>query len=165
MRIELTADLAAPREAVWASIARPGSWTGLIHGLTRFDHAGGPAAGLGARYRMRMRVGSADVGGLIEMVEWDEGGEIAWTSVLGIGQRGRWRLRDAGPGATRVTLRFAYQSPGLLGWVADRVAAPVVRRNLDAGLDELRRRAAKEAARPRRRRRRPAAHTTTTTTR
>jgi uncharacterized membrane protein len=141
MRIELTAQVAAPRDAVWANVCELAAWPGLIRGLTQFEHAGGPAAGLGARYAMRMRVGSADVGGLIEMVEWDEGRELAWTSVLGIGQRGRWRLRDAGPGRTRVTLRFAYQSPGLLGWVADRVAAPVVRGNLESGLVELRRRA------------------------
>jgi carbon monoxide dehydrogenase subunit G len=160
MRIELTTEVAAPREAVWANVCELGAWPELIRGLTQFDHAGGPAAGLGARYAMRMRVGSADVGGLIEMVEWDEGRELAWTSVLGIGQRGRWRLRDAGPGRTRVTLRFAYQSPGLLGWVADRVAAPVVRRNLESGLDELRRRAVRTAAAPPPRRRRPTARTT-----
>jgi uncharacterized membrane protein len=160
MRIELTTQVAAPRDAVWANVCELGAWPGLIRGLTQFDHAGGPAAGLGARYAMRMRVGSADVGGLIEMVEWDEGRELAWTSVLGIGQRGRWRLRDAAPGRTRVTLRFAYQSPGLLGWVADRVAAPVVRRNLESGLDELRRRAVRTAAAPPPRRRRPTARTT-----
>jgi uncharacterized membrane protein len=160
MRIELTTQVAAPRDAVWANVCELGAWPGLIRGLSQFDHAGGPAAGLGARYAMRMRVGSADVGGLIEMVEWDEGRELAWTSVLGIGQRGRWRLRDAGPGRTRVTLRFAYQSPGLLGWVADRVAAPVVRRNLESGLEELRGRALRTAAAPRPRRRGSTARTT-----
>ena len=152
MRIELTAEIAAPRDAVWAAIGDPSGWATLIRGITRFDHAGGPVRGAGARYTMRMRVGSADVGGLIEMVEWDEGRDLAWTSVLGIGQRGRWRLRDAGPARTRVTLRFAYQSPGLLGWVADRVAAPVVRRNLEAGLDEVRRRALRISVAPPRRR-------------
>jgi uncharacterized membrane protein len=153
VRIELSCDVAAPREAVWRSVSDLAAWPGLIDGLTQFEHRGGPVAGLGSRYAMRMRVGSADVGGLIEMVEWDEGGELAWTSVLGIGQRGRWRLRDAGSGRTRVTLRFAYQSPGLLGWVADRVAAPVVRRNLEAGLEEVRRRSLLPVARPSPRRR------------
>ena len=156
MRIELTTEIAAPRDAVWAAIADPAQWPQVIRGITRFDHASGPATGAGARYSMRMRVGSADVGGLIEMVEWDEGCDLAWTSVLGIGQRGRWRLRDAGPARTRVTLRFAYQSPGLLGWVADRVAAPVVRRNLQSGLEEVRRRALRLSVGPRRRRSRGA---------
>lgn len=160
MRIELSTEVAAPRSAVWAAVAQPDEWPGLIRGLTQFDHCGGPAAGLGARYAMRMRVGSADVGGLVEMVEWEEGRELAWTSVLGVGQRGRWRLRDAGPGTTRVTLRFAYQSPGLLGWLADRVAAPLVRGNLQAGLDELHHRAVPPVPSSRRR-----ASPRTTTTR
>lgn len=160
MRIELSTEVAAPRSAVWAAIADPGTWPGLVRGLTQFEHRGGPVAGCGARYAMRMRVGSADVGGLVEMVEWEEESELAWTSVLGIDQRGRWRVRDAGPGTTRVTLRFAYQSPGLLGGLADRVAAPVVRRNFATGLEEIRRRAV--AAAPPPRRTRPRARPTTT---
>jgi uncharacterized membrane protein len=156
MRIELITEIAAPRDTVWAAMSDPCGWPELIRGITRFDHAAGPRQGVGARYTMRMRVGSADVGGLIEMVEWDDGRDLAWTSVLGIGQRGRWRLRDAGPARTRVTLRFAYQSPGLLGWVADRVAAPVVRRNLESGLDEVRRRALRLSVAPKPRRSRGA---------
>ena len=50
------------------------------------------------------RVGAAEIGGLIEVVEWDEGRDLAWTSVLGIDQRGRWRLRErprtAAPGSS-----------------------------------------------------------------
>jgi carbon monoxide dehydrogenase subunit G len=157
VRIELCADIAAPRDAVWAALCDPRTWPELIDGITRFDHAGGPVTGTGARYSMRMRVGSADVGGLIEFVEWEQGCDLAWTSVLGVDQRGRWRLRDAGPQRTRVTLRLAYQSPGLLGSVADRVAAPVVRRNLEFGLGELRRRALRLSVVPARRRRSRAA--------
>ncbi len=155
MRIELSTEVAAPRSAVWAAIADPTTWPGLVRGLTQFEHRGGPVAGLGARYAMRMRVGSADVGGLVEMVEWEEESELAWTSVLGIDQRGRWRVRDGRPGTTRVTLRFAYRSPGLLGGLADRLAAPGVRRNFAAGLEEIRHRAVAAAPRPRRSRARP----------
>ena len=42
-----------------------------------------------------MRVGSAEVGGLIETVEFGPERDLAWTSVTGIDQRGRWRLREA----------------------------------------------------------------------
>ena len=70
---------------------------------------------------MRMRVGSADVGGLVEVVEFDAPGDLAWTSVTGIDQRGRWRLRETADGRTRVTLRLAYDAPGgLLGRARDR---------------------------------------------
>ena len=50
---------------------------------------------------MRMRAGSAEIGGLVEVVEWDEGRDMAWTSVTGIDQRGRWRLREKETGPRR----------------------------------------------------------------
>ena len=73
----------------------------FIKGMTRVerqDATTGPAdePGCGARYRLLMHVGSADVGGLIEIVEFDTGRDLAWTSITGIDQRGRWRLREAG---------------------------------------------------------------------
>jgi hypothetical protein len=39
---------------------------------SRAGSRGGQGPRLGARYTMRMRVGSAEVGGLVEVVEWDE---------------------------------------------------------------------------------------------
>ena len=75
---------------------------------------------------MLFRVGAAEIGGLIEVVEWDEPRELAWTSVLGIDQRGRWRLRELPGGRTRVELRMAYgvAGSGLSGWIAERDRRP-----------------------------------------
>jgi uncharacterized membrane protein len=72
-----------------------------------------------------MRVGSADVGGLVEIVEFDEPADLAWTSVTGIDQRLRWRLREADDGRTKVTLRLAYDAPGgVFGALAFRAGWP-----------------------------------------
>ena len=55
-------------------------------------------------------------------------------------QRGRFRLREAGPGRTIVTFRLAYHSDGgLLGVIADRIAAGRVRRPLSQSLKNLQR--------------------------
>ena len=53
---------------------------------------------------------------------------MAWSSVTGVDQRGRWRLREARDGRTRVELRFAYgvAGAGLIGYIAELVAAPSV---------------------------------------
>ena len=40
---------------------------------------------------------------------------MAWTSITGIDQRGRWRLREADDGRTQVELRLCYSPGGLLG--------------------------------------------------
>jgi uncharacterized membrane protein len=78
---------------------------------------------------------------LIEVVEWDEPYELAWTSVRGLDQRGRWRLRRAPRGATRAELRLAYgvAGSGISGWLAERVAAPTVSRHLQRSVQQLRR--------------------------
>jgi acyl-CoA synthetase (AMP-forming)/AMP-acid ligase II len=86
-----------------------------------------------------MRVGSADVGGLVEIVEFDEPADLAWTSVTGIDQRLRWRLRAAPDGRTQVTLRLAYDSPGgLLGALSDQVSQPMVAGSLERTMHNLR---------------------------
>ena len=79
-----------------------------------------------------MRVGSAEMGGLVEIVEFSEPLDMAWSSVTGVDQRGRWRLREAGGGRTRVEFRFAYgvAGAGIIGYISERVAAPSVRRHL-----------------------------------
>ena len=131
----------ASREEVWELIGDPAGWPRFMPGITRFDPEGGSDDGdlrVGLRFSMRMHVGSADVGGLIEVVECDPPADLAWTSITGIDQRGRWRLRETSEGATRVILRLSYGVPGgLLGLLTDRLAAGEVRQNLRASLEHL----------------------------
>jgi uncharacterized membrane protein len=141
MRIAVCIEVAAPCELVWEYVTDPGRYLHFMAGMTRYEAAGGPKTGVGARYRTLMRVGSAEVGGLIEVVEWDEPADFAWNSVTGIDQRGRWRLRERPGGRTRVEFRFQYgvAGAGLLGWLAEQVAAPTVRANLRRSLQQLKR--------------------------
>ncbi len=140
MRLERQIVVEAPCEEVWALVGDPSNWPRLMHGITRFEEKNGQEPGVRARYSMRMRVGSADVGGLIELVEYDEPRDLAWTSITGIDQRGRWRLREAPGGGTVVTLRLSYDAPGgVLATIADRLSAPMVARNLEKSLENLRR--------------------------
>jgi fatty-acyl-CoA synthase len=138
MRVEETITIDAPPEAVWDVITNPECYTRTLVGFTRFDVEGPKQRGLGARYSMRMHVGSAEVGGLIEVVEFDSPRDMAWTSVMGLDHRVRWRLREQEDGTTKVTLRLSYQSPGtLLGTIADYVSSPMVGGNLRDSLVRL----------------------------
>ena len=112
-----------------------------MSGVTRWEVEGRKKRGCGARYRMLMQVGSAEVGGLVEVVEWEDPGDMAWTSVLGVDQRGRWRLRELDDGRTRVELRFAYgvAGAGIPGWIAELVAAPQLGGHLRRTLRQLKR--------------------------
>jgi acyl-CoA synthetase (AMP-forming)/AMP-acid ligase II/uncharacterized protein YndB with AHSA1/START domain len=139
MRIERETTVDASRERVWELVSDPGGYRTFFHGITRLDLRGEVERGLGTRFSMRMRVGSADVGGLVEIVEFDEPADMAWTSITGIDQRGRWRLRQTADGRTRVVLRLSYGSPGgLLGALSDQVSKPMVARNLERTLHNLR---------------------------
>lgn len=141
MRISVAMDVGAPREAIWAVVTDPERYLHVLAGVTRWEVVGDRDRGLGARYRTLMHVGSAEVGGLVEVVEWSEPGDVAWHSVTGVDQRGRWRLRAISGDGTRVELRFTYgiAGGGFFGWVAEHVAAPTVRRNLRRSLAQLKR--------------------------
>ena len=89
MRVERQVVVHAPREKVWELVSNPSNYPRFVDGITRFDRESERETGCGARYSMRMRVGSADVGGLVEIVEFDEPNDLAWTSITGIDQRGR----------------------------------------------------------------------------
>jgi uncharacterized membrane protein len=141
MRVNVRIEVAAPIQSVWAIVSDPERALSFMSGITRWEVTTDPPVGLGARYRMLFRVGSAEVGGLIEIVEWDEPREFAWTSVTGLDQRGRFRLRECAPSRTRVELRLAYgvAGSGLMGWVAEQIAAPTVRGHQLRTLRQLKR--------------------------
>src|ERR1700727_1930329 len=124
MRAPAATVVSAPIESVWEIVSDPARALSFMSGVTRWEVASEEPTGLGARYRMLLRVGSAEVGGLIEIVEWDPPRDLAWTSVTGVDQRGRWRLRTAPGGRTRVEIRLAYgvAGSGIGGWVAERLA-------------------------------------------
>ena len=159
MRINGDTVLAAPIEDVWALVTDPARVLSFMSGVTRWEVAGDVRTGLGARYRMLFRIGAAEVGGLVEVVEFDQPRDLAWTSVTGLDHRGSWRLREAPGGRTRVEFRLAYvvEGAGLSGWVAERVAAPTVRGNVRGTLQQLSRLVEHEQLRAAAARRRAAA--------
>jgi uncharacterized membrane protein len=142
MRVESTIQISAPPALVWGYVSDPSRYLDFMSGITRWEVVGSKRSGLGARYRMLLRVGSAEVGGLIEIVEFVGDQDLAWTSITGIDQRGRWRLRSGNDGRSTVTtLRLSYgvAGSGISGWLAEQVAAPSVRGHLRRSLQQLKR--------------------------
>ena len=158
MRIAEHVDIAASRALVWEQITDPARVLDFFAGVTRWEVDGAQRNGLGARYRMLMRVGSAEVGGLIEVVEFQPECDLAWTSVTGIDQRGRWRLRDAHNGGARLELRlqFGVAGGGIWSWLAEQLAGPIVRGNAKRTLAQAKRAVEHERARGEAARRRAA---------
>jgi uncharacterized membrane protein len=141
MRLRESTIIAASPQQIWDYLAEPNNALHFMSGVTRWEVQGDRRTGLGARYRMLLRVGSAEVGGLVELVEFSEPHDMAWSSVTGVDQRGRWRLRELAPGRTRVEFRFSYgvAGAGLTGWISEKGAAPTVRDHLRRSLHQLKR--------------------------
>ena len=128
--------VSAPRDVVWNVVRDPSRYEEIL-GFGTWQPRDEHATGVGARYRIRLPVGSIVLGGEVEIVECDDHQEMAWHSVTGVDHRGRWRLRPSKRGnGTEVTLRLAYHAPGgVLGLMADYVSAVYVGRLLDKALD------------------------------
>ena len=141
MRLNESVVISAPQSEVWDYLSDLDNYLHFMSGITRWEADGEPSSGLGARRRMLIRVGSAEVGGLIEVVEWDPPKDLAWSSVTGVDQRGRLRLRPAGSNSTRVELRYAYgvAGGGLSGWISEHVSAPTISKHLHTSLQQLKR--------------------------
>lgn len=151
MRVKALIEISAPPEAVWEWVSDPAKALDVFSGLTRWEVLSDEPIGLGARYRMLLRVGSAEVGGIVEVIEFDEARDMAWTSVTGLDQRGRWRLRARPSGRTHVELRLSYgvAGAGIFGWLAEHVAAPTVRGHLERTVRQLKRQVEQEQTRRR----------------
>jgi uncharacterized membrane protein len=141
MRLNESITISAPPRTVWDYVTNPSNSLHYMSGVTRWEVCGEQDRGMGARYRMLIQVGATEVGGLIEVVEYDEPSDMAWASVTGIDQRGRWRLRELDDGRTRVQLRFAYgvAGGGISGMIAERFSAPALRGHLRKSLHQLKR--------------------------
>jgi len=139
MRIDESIRIAAPPDAVWRYLAEPENYLRFMAGITHWEVAGERPSGPGARFRVLIRIGAAEVGGLVEMVEWNEPFDIAWHSVTGVDQRGRWRIREQGSGRTRVEYRIAFGvvGGGVAGLITQLGAAIPLRRQMRSTLRRL----------------------------
>jgi uncharacterized membrane protein len=137
MRVDESIRIAAPREEVWRYVSEPERYSEFMVGSTWSPVPGEPASGLRARSQIEIRVRSVDLGGVVEVVEWDPPHELAWTNITGIDQRGRWILRDCGS-ETETTLRVSYQVPGgFLALVASQLGRPLIQRDVRRSLEAL----------------------------
>jgi uncharacterized membrane protein len=141
MRINESVVISAPPKLIWDYVVDPTNVLHYMSGVTRWEVCGEQRIGLGARYRVLFRVGAVETGGLIEVVEFDEPRDMAWSSVTGIDQRGRWRLRELDDGRTKVEFRLAYgvAGAGIAGWLSEWIAAPSMGSNVRRTLHQLKR--------------------------
>jgi uncharacterized membrane protein len=139
MRLTRQVVVAGDRHDVWKRVGDPACYPEFMANLERWETVTDRPVDVGSRYRVHWKVGSVPIGGVIEIVEFDDARDVAWIGITGITLRGRFRLRDCGNGRTKVTFRLSYEAPGgLLGLLADRVASRQVGNIMKETLRRLR---------------------------
>ncbi|HVA74761.1 MAG TPA: AMP-binding protein [Acidimicrobiales bacterium] len=128
--------VAASPGRVWAAITDPAWYASSIPGLSRWEPQSDRLT-VGSRVEFRMDIGTAPVGGLLEVVASEPGRRIDWRTVRGLATEGRWDIQPAG-NASDVHLTVTYRVPGPLGALMAIAAGPMVRRALAGTLAALR---------------------------
>ena len=127
-------------EAVFDLLADPARFPEFFVGITRWERCSQKDRGLGAEFRVLMRVGSIEAGGIVRVTDWQEPRTIAWRSERGIDQHGRWTVTPHEDGSTEVALEIAYDlSGGPIGRLVELLVSRVVGGNMAATMLAVRR--------------------------
>ena len=135
--IKLSRSIHVDRDAdsVFALINDPARYPEFMVGITRWELCSEKTRGLGATFRVLMRVGSIEGGGMVRVTDWQEPITIAWRSERGIPQQGRWTVTPHEDGSTELALEIGYDlAGGPVGWLVERVVGRIVAGNMDASL-------------------------------
>lgn len=139
IHLEKAIVIAREPAAVFALIADPSRYEAFFVGMTRWSSRSKEQRGPGARYRVLIKVGSIEAGGVVRVTQWQEPKAIAWESELGIHQSGRWLVKRHAEG-TELTLEIDFDlSGGPVGAIVERLAGRMVSRNMWATLMSARR--------------------------
>jgi ribosome-associated toxin RatA of RatAB toxin-antitoxin module len=139
MRIRKSIEIDRKPEEVFELVDDPARYPEFFVGITRWEPRSQKRRGVGARYRVLMKVGSIEAGGIVRVTHRAEPKAIKWKAETGIRQEGRWQLRPSGSG-TKLSLEVGYDlSGGVVGSLVERLTARIVGRNMWATLLAARR--------------------------
>jgi acyl-CoA synthetase (AMP-forming)/AMP-acid ligase II len=128
----------APPIMVWDLVSDPDRYGEFQVGVTLWDPRTKKRKGKGARFKVLMKIGSIEAGGVVRITEWHKPRLIEWEAEQGTDHRGRWEV-TAADGGTELSLELEYHLVGPLSGLVERLAGRVIARNLEASLFAARR--------------------------
>ena len=139
MRISQKIHIERPPADVFKLVGDPARYPSFLSGATTWKPVSEQTQGVGARFRVLMKVGAVQVGGVIEVNRWEDDVCIEWTAVPGVRQAGRWLLTPTDGGTDLEIELDSDIGGGLVGKLVERIAAKTLMRNLWATLLAARR--------------------------
>ena len=138
--INVTRTIEAPVETVFAYVDDYRNTTGYMKDLTKWQPTGSQTQGKGAEFEVAMKAGPKELAAVVLVTEWTENKAIGWVSQTGFKQTGRWEFKALRDGGCVATFDMEYEFPGgIAGKVLAKAAEPIVKMNIDASVDELKR--------------------------
>lgn len=126
-------------EAAYALLSDVANYRLCFVGITRWEPVEGEELGVGTHIKVLMRSESIQAGGVIRITAIEANRLIAWESVRGIRQRGRWTIEPC-PEGTRLSIEIAYRlGGGVAGKLTEAISGRTVSRYMHATLLAVRR--------------------------
>lgn len=125
--IEVSVEIQAPLEAVWAAAADLGSHTEWMTDAESITFITARQRGLGTRMEVATRIGPLRTKDVMEVTEWEDRRRIGVRHTGLVTGQGAFELEEIDPATTRFTWRERLTFPWYLGGpLIARVAAPVL---------------------------------------
>ena len=135
--ITISDTIAAPVATVFAYVDDHRNTTKYMKELVKWQPTTGVTHGKGAKFAVGMKAGPTTLSSVVDINAWAENKTIAWTSLEGFKQTGKWSFKAKGD-QTDVTFDMDYEfGGGIAGRMLGRVAEPIVRSNLEASVRNL----------------------------
>jgi uncharacterized membrane protein len=135
--IALQREIDAPVERVFAYVDDHRNTVRYMRGLTLWSPTTAVVHGKDAEFEVVMKAGPANLHSVVRITTWTENRSIAWRSIEGFQQKGRWGFSERGD-HTAVTLDMEYEfGGGIAGRMLGKAAEPAVRHNLEQSVNAL----------------------------
>ena len=147
--ITISDTIAAPVETVFAYVDDHRNTTKYMKDLVKWQPTTDVTHGKGAKFAVGMKAGPTTLSSVVDINAWTENKTIAWTSLEGFKQTGKWSFKAKGD-QTDVTFDMDYEfGGGIAGRMLGKAAEPIVRSNLEASVRNLKSQTEKLATKPR----------------
>jgi uncharacterized membrane protein len=135
--ITIKREIQAPIETVFAYVDAHKNTIKYMKGLTKWAPTTSVVHGKDAEFEVVMKAGPRDLRSVVRITAWTENRTIAWKSIDGFKQTGKWVFGRSGDHTDAIFDMEYDLGGGFAGRLLGAAVEPVVRHNLEQSVDAL----------------------------